>query len=81
MRRDASSRAFSRWRMRCALSIRLCDHLMLVEGSIFSRPGVLLTVPSKIFGEGQVKATEDHLTTAHFWAINEFTYCKRLFED
>ena len=48
---------------------------MLVEGSIFSRPGVLLTVPSEIFGQGQVKATEDHLTTAHFWAINEFTYC------
>ena len=58
--RGASSRTFSRWRMRCAQPI-------------FSRPGVLLTVPSEIFGEGQVKATEDHLTTAHFWAINEFS--------
>ena len=48
---------------------------MLVEGSIFSRPGVLLTGPSEIFGEGQVKATEDHLTMAHFLAINEFTFC------
>ena len=74
MRRDASSRAFSRWRMRCAFPIRLCDHPGLVEGSIFSRPGVLLTGPSEIFCECQVKATESHLTTAQFWAINEFTY-------
>ena len=74
MRRGASSRAFSRWRMRCAQPIRLSYHLGLVEGSIFSRPGVLVTVPSEIFSHGQVKATEDHLTTAHFWAINEFTY-------
>ena len=73
VRRDASSRAFSRWRMRCALPIRLSYHPGLVEGSIFSRPGVLPTVPSEIFGEGRVKATESHLTTAHFWAINEFT--------
>ena len=74
VRRDASSRAFSRWRIRCAQPIRLSYHPGLVEGSIFSRPGVLLTVPSEIFFQGQVKATEDHLTTAHFWAINEFTY-------
>ena len=74
MRRDASSRAFSRWRMRSSQPIRLSYHPGLVEGSIFYRPGVLLTGPSEIFGEGQVKATESHLTMAHFWAINEFTY-------
>ena len=74
MRRGASSRAFSRWRMRCAQPIRLSYLPGLVEGSIFSRPGVLLTVPSEIFGEGQVKAIQDHLTTALFWAINKFTF-------
>ena len=40
MRRGASSRTFSRWRMRCAQPIRLSNHPGLVEGSIFSRPGV-----------------------------------------
>ena len=75
MRRDASSRAFSRWCMRCAQPIRLSSHPGLVDSSILSRPGVLLTGPSEIFVEGQVKATEDHLTRAHFWAINEFTLC------
>ena len=74
MRRDASSRAFSRWRMRSAQPIRLSYHPGLMEGSIFSRLGVLPTVPSEIFCEGQVKATEGHLTTAHFWAINKFTF-------
>ena len=73
MRRDASSRAFSRWRMRWPQPIRLSYHPGLVEGSIFSSPGVLLTVPSEIVGEGQVKATGDHLTTAHFWFLKEFT--------
>ena len=66
MRRDASSRAFSRWRMRCAQPIYLSYHPGLVESSIFSRPGVLPTVPSEIFGQGQVNATESHLTKAHF---------------
>ena len=61
--------------MRCAQPIRLSYHPGLVESSIFSRQGVLLTVPSEIFGGGQVKAAEDHLTTAHFWAINEFGKC------
>ena len=75
MRRDASSCTFSRWRMRCAQPIHLSYHPGLVEGSIFSRPGVLPTVPSEIFGQGEVKATESHLTIAHFWAINEFTVC------
>ena len=65
--------------MRCALPIRLSHHPGLVEGSIFSRQGVLPTVPSEIFCEGQVKATESHMTTAHFWAINEFTYSLLLF--
>ena len=44
VRRDASSRAFSRWHMRCAPPIRLWDHLMVQ----FTKAKARLAVTSSI---------------------------------